>query len=396
MVVPTVIISDMAGTAQVVPVFFCRNPMVQFLFLVTLFASQIDAHEVGISYAQISLSDTDMTVKFAFAPADLKAIVSFSSLRGDRFDNKESGDSKLLLHSIFTAGVQVTSETRMIAPQKVRLLHTDDGAVIANLTFDFSPNLDTKMRVLLLEQLPRGHRQYVTIDDNTGNPFSKHILDINSQTFTLRSSGIGSMEVFSRYWLLGMTHIWSGVDHVLFLIMLLLPVVLIYRQSRWQAQSDVRLACLDTLKLITAFSVAHSITLALAVFNLVAMPQKIVELFIAFSVLLTALNNLKPLYRTSSWTIVFGFGLLHGFGFSSVLIELGLQPEARVFSMLGFNLGVEVGQLFIVVMLIPLIVLMRKTRFYRHWLFPGSSIVVILIATGWVIDRLRQGEVEYL
>ena len=166
-----------------------------------------------------------------------------------------------------------------------------------------------------------------------------------------------------------------------------------YRQSKWRSLDGLRPAINDTLKVITAFTVAHSITLPLAVLNIVALPPRLVESIIALSVLVTAINNLRPVFPASRWQLAFGFGLVHGFGFANVLIDLGLPRDALITSLLGFNLGVEAGQLAIVILVFPIAALLRYTAFYRTWIFSGGSTVAAMIATVWIFERLFDYEV---
>ncbi len=164
-----------------------------------------------------------------------------------------------------------------------------------------------------------------------------------------------------------MWHIWIGFDHILFLLSLLLPAVLIWRASRWQAVETFRAAFVDVFRIVTSFTVAHSITLSLATLGFVSLPSRWVESAIAASVVLAALNNLWPLFHGRRWMVAFGFGLIHGFGFASVLVDLGLPRETLVLALVGFNLGVEAGQLAIVALFLPLAFALRRTGSTAAW-----------------------------
>ncbi len=166
-----------------------------------------------------------------------------------------------------------------------------------------------------------------------------------------------------------------------------------YRRPKWRSLDELQPAINDTLKVITAFTIAHSITLTLAVLNIVALPPRLVESIIALSVLVTAINNLHPVFPASRWQLAFGFGLVHGFGFASILIDLGLPHDALINSLLGFNLGVEVGQLAIVILVFPIIALLRHTAFYQTWIFSGGSTVAAIIATVWIYERIFDYEI---
>ena len=198
----------------------------------------------------------------------------------------------------------------------------------------------------------------------------------------------GAASGFLDYVRHGILHIWIGYDHILFLVSLLLPAVLVRDGGSWRAVGRPRAALADVLKIVTAFTVAHSITLSLAALGVVALPSRWVESAIALSVLLAALNNVLPVARGRRWAAAFLFGLVHGFGFASVLADLGLQPGALAASLVGFNLGVEIGQLAIVAVFLPLAYGMRSTWFYRRVVLVGGSGAIMLVAALWLGERL--------
>jgi hypothetical protein len=184
----------------------------------------------------------------------------------------------------------------------------------------------------------------------------------------------------------GAHHIWEGFDHLLFLISLLLPAVLVRRGERWQAGASFREAFVDVAKIVTAFTVAHSITLTLAVLDVVSLPSRLVESAIAASVVLAAANNLRPLVRNARVVAAFGFGLIHGFGFAGALGELGLPDDALALALASFNVGVELGQLAIVAVFLPAAFVLRATRTYRVAVTAGS-IAIAAIGTLWFVER---------
>ena len=198
---------------------------------------------------------------------------------------------------------------------------------------------------------------------------------------------VSRLAAFGQYLVEGIWHIWIGFDHILFLLALLLPAVLVHEAGRWRGVARFGEALREVLWVVTAFTIAHSITLTLAAMGLVSLPSRLVESAIAASVVLAAANNLKPLVEHRRWMVAFGFGLIHGFGFASVLAELGLPQETLVLSLLGFNLGVETGQLAIVGVFLPLAYALRATGFYRRGVFIGGSLLTLGIALVWLIER---------
>lgn len=193
---------------------------------------------------------------------------------------------------------------------------------------------------------------------------------------------------FAEFLRQGVWHIWIGYDHILFLVALLLPAVLRRAAGRWEGVSSFRPALWNVVKVVTAFTVAHSVTLSLAALEVVRLPGRPVEAVIALSVALAAANNLRPVVTERSWALAFGFGLIHGFGFASVLGELGLPAGALGRALVGFNLGVELGQLAIVAVFFPAAYALRRTAFYRVACLRGGSALVLALALWWLGERL--------
>jgi hypothetical protein len=197
---------------------------------------------------------------------------------------------------------------------------------------------------------------------------------------SLDADGRSRWEQFLDYGREGVWHIWIGFDHVLFLVSLLLPAVL--------AMPRFAPAFWDVFRVVTAFTIAHSITLALAALSVVTLPSRLVESAIAASVVLAALNNLWPLVHRARWLVAFSFGLIHGFGFASVLADLGLPQESLLLALVGFNLGVEAGQLCIVAAFLPIAYTLRDSWVYRRVVVLGGSALIVLIAALWMVERV--------
>jgi hypothetical protein len=195
-------------------------------------------------------------------------------------------------------------------------------------------------------------------------------------------------ETVRQYIAEGAWHIWIGFDHILFLLALLLPAVLIRRASGTTDFLDI---AKDVLKVVTAFTVAHSITLSLAALQIISLPSRWVESAIAASVVLAALNNLRRQTHQpgrARWLMAFVFGLIHGFGFASVLADLGLPQQALVLALVAFNVGVELGQLAIVAAFLPIAYALRKTAFYQVGVLRAGSVAIALLAAYWLAQRV--------
>lgn len=202
----------------------------------------------------------------------------------------------------------------------------------------------------------------------------------------------GQWPGFVEYVYQGVVHILIGLDHILFLLCLLLGCVLVRRHDygrapRWEGQHSKRVILWQTLGIVTAFTLAHSITLTATALDLISLPSRWVEVSIAATVILAALNNVVPIVLRLGW-ITFGFGLLHGMGFAGVLGELGLPPNGRFMAVLGFNLGVEIGQLAIILVVLPLLMWVRNSRWYWRFAMPAGSLIIALVGANWLLERL--------
>ena len=185
----------------------------------------------------------------------------------------------------------------------------------------------------------------------------------------------------------GIWHIWIGIDHILFLAALLLPSVLRREGSHWIVAEDFRSVFWNVVKIVTMFTIAHTITLSIAALDVLSLPSRLVESIIAASVVVAALNNIWPVLQNRIAWVVFGFGLFHGFGFASVLGYLLDQSSNLLVALVGFNLGVEIGQVAIVCVLFPLLYLLRGVRLYQPALLTGASAAIALLALGWFTER---------
>ena len=265
--------------------------------------------------------------------------------------------------------------------------HTDGAYAVLRLTGSCpsdSPELVLSYRLLFdIDQL---HRGLLRLEVDGVSHTS--VLGPDSGVLNVKVGETSRLAQFGQYLVEGTFHIWIGLDHVLFLLSLLLPAVLVHKSRRWTGVGSFRAALTEVLWVVTAFTVAHSITLSIAALQIVELPSRLVESAIAASVMLAAANNLWPMVERRRWLVAFGFGLIHGFGFASVLTELGLPKDALVLSLLGFNVGVEVGQLVIVACFLPVAYLLRNTSLYRRGVFVGGSILTLMVALVWLVERV--------
>ena len=205
------------------------------------------------------------------------------------------------------------------------------------------------------------------------------------QSFTL--GRVDRFRQFLDYFVTGVLHIWGGYDHMLFLLSLLIPAVTVVGANERESPKSFRAVCTDLLAIVTAFTISHAIALTFATLQIVTPPARLTESAIALTVVLAALNNFYPLVRDRRWALGFIFGFIHGFGFASVLADLGLSGGALVLALLGFNLGVEAGQISVGAVFLPFAYILRGTWFYRRVVSIAGSAAIVVIATLWFIER---------
>ena len=186
----------------------------------------------------------------------------------------------------------------------------------------------------------------------------------------------------------GIFHLAIGIDHILFLLALLLMTVMVVRGPKDIVPVPTfKKAFWNVLKVVTLFTIAHSITLSLAALDVVRLPARVVESIIALSIVIVGVNNMFPRFNHKSWLLIFLFGLFHGMGFASVMADLPFRMKDLLKVIIAFNIGVEMGQIAIVVVLFPLLYALRKTSFYRPVILVGGSALISIIALYWLVQR---------
>jgi len=264
-----------------------------------------------------------------------------------------------------------------------------DGAYAVLRFVAYCPHRVSRLEATysLFFDLDPQHKGLLRLDLPAGMGTTTAIFSPQQPTQRFELAGGSKLQQFFDYLGNGVWHIWIGFDHILFLLSLLLPAVAHYSRRSWQPLESFKPAFWDVLRIVTAFTVAHSITLSLAALGVIQLPSRLVESAIALSVVLAAANNVFPLVRGRRWVVAFFFGLIHGFGFASVLADLGLPRDALVLALVGFNVGVEIGQLAIVSAFLPLAFALRRTLFYRRVVMLGGSIAIMGVAGIWLAER---------
>jgi len=355
-------------------------------------APEAQAHKPSDSYLTITVSDAGIGGQWDIALRDLDFAIGLDADGNGEITWGEvrAKHAEIAAYALARLAVRSDGVPCTIQPGAQQLDDHTDGtytvlplaircaAVPAALTIDYTlfADLDPQHRGLLNLQA-RGQTRTAVLGPQAP-----------TQTFALET--VSRWAQFTAYGREGVRHIWVGFDHILFLLSLLLPAVLLWQARQWHPVTRFREAFVDVFKIVTAFTVAHSITLSLATLGFISLPSRWVESAIAASVVLAALNNVRPVFHGRRWTVAFGFGLIHGFGFASVLIDLRLPREALALALLGFNLGVEGGQLAIVALFLPLAYALRATRFYRRAVMTAGSLVIALLAGIWLVERAFQ------
>lgn len=194
---------------------------------------------------------------------------------------------------------------------------------------------------------------------------------------------------FTGMFALGEEHIKEGIDHLMFLLVLLLPIPLSFSKKRWETPRSIRVSLLQIVKIVSAFTLGHSLTLLLGAMAWVVLPSKWIEILIAFSILVSAIHAIRPIFAGKEMLIALGFGLIHGLAFANTLIDLNLDNQSIILSILGFNLGIEVMQLWIILMCIPWLILLSRTAYYTIFRIT-CAILAGISAFAWMLERYSQ------
>jgi hypothetical protein len=345
------------------------------------------AHTLSVSHLDIVVADKgDDHVELDLALKDLALTLPLDANRDEVVTWGELQAVRAPLEQLVTSGVALSTPSGActLVPDGLATRKYDDG-MYATVQLRARCPSDGALQVrydLFFDRDPQ-HRALVTV--RRGDAVVTGIARADAPLVQVPRTGGNPFLDFLRE---GIHHILIGYDHLAFLISLLLPAALVRVQQRWQPSPTLRGSLGHVLGIVTAFTVAHSITLTLAALSWVTPASRWVEAAIAASVLVAALNNVWPLITRHVWLVSFGFGLVHGFGFAGALSELGLPKGARLASLFGFNLGVEIGQLAVVALVLPVLYLLRRRDWYPRWAMPAASLAIAALASWWLFKRL--------
>lgn len=360
-----------------------------WLLALVVMAAPAWAHKPSDSYLHIELGPEDFSGRWDIAVRDLEYVIGIDANDDGELTWGELKSKRPAIEAYALSRLKVARGNADCALSSQDFLldrHSDGAYAVLMLAARCSSSIQAlTIDYKLLFDVDPQHKGLASVTQ--GAQTSTLIFEANKPRQTLDLAGASPWSEFGRFIYQGMWHIWLGFDHVLFLLALLLPSVLRRENNTWQAADNRRSVIIDILKIVTAFTIAHSITLSLAAFSIVDAPTRIIESAIAASVILAALNNIFPLFTQHRTKIAFAFGLLHGFGFASVLADFGLTQTNLLRALLGFNLGVEIGQMLIVLILLPLAYLVRGTIFYQRGVMRVGSYAIAALAGLWLVQR---------
>lgn len=374
-------------------------------FLTLLYSSISHAHQFSTAHAKLEPNgDNQYQGYVALSLEDLQLTLAIDPDNDGKLKWQEVIDSLPVIHSYLTNHITVWQSSEKIITE-----NNSDPTITCLSEWSGSLKLSEMYGELLLhipvtitcptntEAISKLNFKYSAFFDALNdhkllltwfynNNESYFIIDSNQRQVDLNFTSASVVDTISFYLYQGVIHIWFGLDHVLFVLALILPFAwLRFRNGRFSPTQ--RLVLRDLIILITSFTLAHSITLTLTALNLLSIPSQWAEIGIAISVAFTAINIITQWVKKLG-VITFLFGLLHGMGFAGALSELGLSQTYKISSIVAFNLGVEVGQVAIIFLLYPMLSRLRKTQTLQYTLVPTLAVLIALMGGYWIIERI--------
>lgn len=365
-----------------------KSRLIHLAWLVLLLPGLAFAHKQSDSYLTLSGSDARPTLRWDIALRDINAVMPLDT-DGDREIRwQEVLEANADIARLAASGLTLSRDgqaCQLNAPSLAFTRHSDGGYAVLGYE-PACPAGAAPLQVdyrLFAESNPQHHG--VLSDQREGFAGTPQILSPQNPSRVLDVGD--SPSVFLPFVWQGLVHIAIGLDHIVFVLTLLVAAT-VARPFRSRARPTTPILK-EVLLLLTAFTVAHSVTLALSVTGLVSLPSRWVESAIAATVVIVALNNIWPLFpqRYRLW-LTFAFGLIHGFGFAGVMSALPLTQGELALSLAGFNIGVELGQILLVLLALPLLLWGRIPLPLRRATGLGGSAVAVWIGTVWFAERV--------
>ena len=363
--------------------------------MLLLSANLASAHKASDAYLQIDATAQGTTVRLDIALRDLEAALDIDTDQDGKLTWGEVKAAWPAIEQYALAGLTIAGCPLRAVERALERRNDGAYAVLMLSSACALPAVPTISYTLLREVDPT-HRGIVKLQ-RPGQPVVLMLLDPTqaaAASGALAASGAGAAAAppapsASAWGFLrdGIHHIVTGYDHVLFLLCLLLPSVMRRTPQGWHPVERFSQAVLPVVGIVSAFTVAHSITLALAAMKVISLSPAFIEPAIAVTIILAALDNVWPIFPVRRVVVTFFFGLIHGFGFANVLSELNLPTSQFVWALLEFNIGLELGQLMIVSGVTALLFGLRQRRSYPAWVIRGGSFAAIVVGVLWLIER---------
>ncbi len=363
--------------------------------------STVQAHQSSTAYLTIrTVTDGSRTLaQYRLAIRDLAVLVPVDAnqdrqISWGEIQAQQPAIEALLKQDIRWQAATPTQACIMNALQQPSAIEQIAGIayLVMYLSIDCAGQPLAQLDYQVLAGIDSGHRLIISLN---ANDTSRNKAQATSRTWLIASGSTpllanttSKLMTAKTYLGEGIHHLLTGYDHLLFLFCLLVTAVYCRQDEQWIPVQSARTAMRHTLYIATAFTVAHSITLTLAVLKIVILPAQWIESIIAFSIALAALNNLFPVFGAQQIRIAFLFGLVHGFGFANVLSDLPLDNWSRGLALLSFNMGIELGQIGCILLFFPLALVLRRTVFYREIIFQAGSGLACLLAFIWMTQRM--------
>ena len=360
-----------------------------------LFATAAGAHKASDAYVQIDAAAQGTTVRLDIALRDLEAALDIDADQDGKLTWAEVKAAWPAIEHYALAGLTIAG-CPLRADDRALERRNDGAYAVLKLSSTCVLPAVPAISYTLLREVDPTHRGIVKLQ-RPGQPLVLMLLDptkVAAASEALAASGAGAAAAppapsASAWGFLrdGIHHIVTGYDHVLFLLCLLLPSVMRRTPQGWRPVERFSQAVLPVAGIVSAFTVAHSITLALAAMKVISLSPAFIEPAIAVTIILAALDNIWPIFPVRRVVVTFFFGLIHGFGFANVLSELNLPTAQFVWALLEFNIGLELGQLMIVSGVTALLFGLRQRARYPSWVIRGGSLAAILVGVLWLIER---------
>lgn len=362
------------------------------LLALLLVAGAAAAHQPGFSYMWLQVNEDSLLGRVEARATDLSVALGIELDPKAGITESQKTALREYMGKHYDVG-DANGEYPMTFGD-ITILEELEHFIVMQYTVDgpLPPPDDLVIRYSGIMHAVEGHRGGFHFENNYRTGLVDNYNQLHSihapgrETARLSLLGENRLERFMSFLWEGIYHIWIGIDHVLFLITLLLTAVMVRKDGRWEPEPQLKTAAWNVLALVTLFTLAHSITLGMAMLKWVTLPSRFVESVIALSIVIVVLDNLFGFLGRYKWLTVFIFGLFHGFGFATVLSDLSIGLGSLVVALVGFNIGVEVGQLVIVLLAFPVLFVVRHWHYQRLVLWP-VSILVGLLASWWFIER---------